>query len=139
MQPEILSHRRRMTGFMLVDAPISRWATKGNPPMDTDPRTLYDEVCDELTAAGAATRSQMFGMPCLKRGSKAFAGFTAGAMVFKLGAPDHAAAMALPGAHLFDPMHGRPMKEWVVIPVEHAARWTEFGQAARRYVAGAAG
>ena len=41
-------------------------------------------------------------------------------MVFKLPDPDaHARALALDGAHLFDPCgKGRPFKEWVVVPCE---------------------
>ena len=48
-------------------------------------------------------------------------------MVFKL--PDAEArgrALELDGAHLFDPMGGRPMKEWVQVPAAHVERWTEL-------------
>jgi hypothetical protein len=102
--------------------------------MPADPRAQYDAVTAELTATTPATTGQMFGMPCLKRGSKAFAGFYSGAMVFKLGAPTHAAALALAGAHLFDPTgQGRPMKQWVVVPAAHASHWLAFAQAAVEY------
>ena len=49
-------------------------------------------------------------------------------MVFKLPDPDaHAQALALDGAHLFDPGgKGRPFKEWVVVPFEHADEWESF-------------
>ena len=103
--------------------------------MPADPRAEYDAVAAELTATSPATTGQMFGMPCLKRSGKAFAGFYNGAMLFKLGAPAHAAALTLPGAHLFDPTsHGRPMKEWVEVPATHASRWLEFARAAFQYV-----
>jgi hypothetical protein len=105
--------------------------------MPTDPRSSYDAIAEELSAITPATRGQMFGMPCLKNNGKAFAGFFQDMMVFKLGAPYHAEALALAGSHLFDPSErGRPMKEWVVIPVEHSARWLEFAQEAFRYVDG---
>jgi hypothetical protein len=87
-----------------------------------------------MTATSPATAGKMFGMPCLKINGKAFAGFTDGAMVFKLGAPEHASALSLSGAHLFDPMGGRPMKEWVVAPSAHADRWLDLALAAMRYV-----
>src|SRR5215469_6610083 len=91
----------------------------------------FDSVADELTATSNVTRSQMFGMPCLKCGSKSFAGEYRGAMVFKLRGEAHAQALTLAGAHLFDPSErDRPMREWVVIPGEHAARWPEFGRLA---------
>jgi len=91
--------------------------------MSTDPRAMYDEVTAELMATSPTTSGKMFGMPCLKNNGKAFAGYYQTAMVFKLTAPEHTEALALPGAQLFDPSgRGRPMKEWVEVPVEHAAR-----------------
>src|SRR5258708_32860468 len=81
----------------------------------------YDAVAEELVATSPTVPSSMFGMPCLKTGSKAFAGFTEGAMVFKLGAPEHAEALALAGAQLLDPVGGRPMKERGVGPADPAA------------------
>ena len=103
--------------------------------MSTDPRAEYDAVASEITATSSAITGQMFGMPCLKNNGKAFAGYYHGAMVFKLGTPVHADALALPGARLFDPSGlGRPMKEWVVVPGEHVSRWLELAQEALHYV-----
>jgi hypothetical protein len=104
--------------------------------MSTDPRARYDEVVAELVATSPVTSGKMFGMPCLKHhaSGKAFAGFSAGAMVFKLTGVPHREALQLAGAHLFDPMGGRPMKEWVEVPVEHASRWVQLAQEALRYV-----
>ena len=96
-----------------------------------DPRAAYDAVAGELVQSSPATAGAMFGMPSLKCEGKAFAGYYQGAMVFKLRGEAHAQALALAGAQLFDPSgRGRPMKEWVVIPAEHAARWAEFGRLA---------
>lgn len=104
--------------------------------MATDARSQYDTVVDEVTATSPAKSSKMFGMPCLKNDSgKAFAGFYQEAMVFKLGGAAHARALALPGAHLFEPMQGRAMKAWVVVPAAHAALWLEFTHQALSYVA----
>ncbi len=102
--------------------------------MSTDPRAIYDGVATEIVASSPATTGKMFGMPCLMNNGKAFAGFAKEAMVFKLTALAHAEALALPGARLFDPSgRGRPMKEWVELPAEHADRWLEFGQEALDY------
>ncbi len=103
---------------------------------DTDPLAAYDAVADELTATSPARRSKMFSMPCLKNDNgKAFAGFYRGTMVFKLTAPHHAAALALSDSHLFDPGGGgHPMKEWVIVPAEHASHWLALAQAAYHYV-----
>jgi len=41
----------------------------------------------------------------------------------------HERALALDGAHLFDPSgKGQPFKEWVVVPEAHAAEWEGFAQ-----------
>ena len=108
--------------------------------MTTEPRTTYDAVATELAATSPTTTGKMFGMPCLKNNGKAFAGYYEGAMVFKLPLPQHSEALNLSGAQLFDPSgRGRPMKEWVVVPVEHASRWSKFAHAALQYVDGTSG
>lgn len=102
--------------------------------MTTDPHAIYDEITTELMATSPTTSGKIFGMPCLKTSGKAFAGYYQSAMVFKLTVPEHTEALALAGAQLFDPSgRGRPMKEWVEVPAEHAARWLDFARAALRY------
>jgi hypothetical protein len=100
-----------------------------------DGEALFEELCDDLLARYAdLERTKMMGMPSLKRNGKLVAGFTASneSMVFKLADPDaHARALALDGAHLFDPSGaGRPFREWVVVPPAHAARWADLAEAA---------
>jgi len=105
--------------------------------MTSDPQKAYEAVVSEMVATSPTTSGKMFGMPCLKNSNgKAFAGYTDGAMVFKLGGASHTEALALSDAKLFDPMGGRPMKEWVVIPVEHRTRWLEFARDAFNRVLG---
>jgi hypothetical protein len=105
--------------------------------MLSEPRQQYDVLAAELTTGTAAAAGNMFGMPALKYDGKAFAGFTQDAMVFKLDGPAHREALVLPGAHLFDPSgRNRPMKEWVVVPAEHAERWRALAHAALRYAGG---
>lgn len=103
-----------------------------------DARSRYDEIADDLAAQNADVQlGQMMGMPAIKRSGKMIGGFSndKGAMVFKL--PDEAAresALALEGAHLFDPSGGRraPMKEWVVVPAAHADKWADLAEQALR-------
>jgi hypothetical protein len=102
-----------------------------------DARERYDDLVDDLCARNDDVEpSQMMGMPCVKRSGKMIAGFSKSeeAMVFKL--PDaaaHARALALAGAHLFDPGgNGRPFKEWVVVPEAHATEWETFAAHALR-------
>jgi hypothetical protein len=78
--------------------------------------------------------SNMFGKPSLKdENGKAFACLHAGKLACRLGrgTQPHADALALDGAHLFDPSgRDRPMKDWVSIPNTHSSRWPEFAAAA---------
>ena len=106
--------------------------------MSLDAQAEYDAVVSEMMATSPTSSGKMFGMPCLKNSNgKAFAGFFEGEMVFKLGGANHAEALSLSGARLFDPSErGRPMKEWVVVPIEHVSRWLEFARNAFDYVAG---
>ena len=105
--------------------------------MSLEPQAEYEAVVSEMTATSSTTSGKMFGMPCLKNSNgKAFAGYFEGEMVFKLGGDSHGEALALSGARLFDPSErGRPMKEWVVVPIEHVSRWLEFARNAFDYVA----
>ena len=95
-----------------------------------DAQARYDELADDLAARNDdVTLGKMFGMPCVKRGGKAIAGFWQESVVFKL--PDAVArerALALEGSELFDPMGGRPMKEWVVVPATHADEWHRLAE-----------
>ena len=68
-------------------------------------RTRYDDIVDAITAWHPDCRaSQVFGMPCVKRSGRVVFGLSRTGMVFKLTDPEvHARALAVPGAHLFDP------------------------------------
>ncbi|MDQ2808237.1 MAG: hypothetical protein M3Z04_15190 [Chloroflexota bacterium] len=103
--------------------------------MADDARAEYDAIVADLCANADVTSGKAFSMPCLKHAGKVLAGFYHGAMVFKLGATEHAAALALAGAHPFDPSGaGRPWKEWVVVPSDHAAQWPALAREALYYL-----
>ena len=104
--------------------------------MSLEPQAAYEAVVSEMIATSPTTSGKMFGMPCLKSSNgKAFVGYFEGAMVFKLGGESHTEALALSGAKLFDPSErGRPMKEWVVVPIEYSSKWLEFARDAFDYV-----
>lgn len=110
--------------------------------MSQDPRIDFDLVASEVEAEPGVTRGAWFGMPCLKSNGKVFAGYDAqnGAMVFKLRGDAHTRALSLHGAHLFDPSgRGRPMKEWVELPHEHASLWLDICREAHSAAGAAAG
>jgi hypothetical protein len=94
-------------------------------------RARFDAVAEQLGNELDIVETSMFGMPSLKRrGGKAFAGLYGEDMVFKLVGAAHANALALDGAHLFEPMAGRPMKAWVQVPPTHETQWSELGREA---------
>lgn len=92
----------------------------------------FDDLVELLSAEDPDVRAgQMFGMPVFLRGRKAFGGPRQGGMVFKLSGDAHAKALALKGSHLFDPGEmGRPMKQWVVVPIAHRKYYEELARAA---------
>jgi hypothetical protein len=86
----------------------------------------YDDIVDAITTWHEHCRaSKVFGMPCVMRAGRVVFGLSRTGMVFKLTDPDaHARALAVPGAHLFDPSgRGEPFRHWVVVPPEHAGEW----------------
>ncbi len=105
-------------------------------PTSTATERAFESIAKALAKKGAEA-GKMFGMQCLKANGKAFAGIFGDDLVFKLGGDDHAAAMKLAGAVLFDPSGaGRPMKEWVVVPRAHQKKWPTLAAAAVAYVCG---
>jgi hypothetical protein len=103
--------------------------------MSMDTRTRFDEIADDILARNDDVElTQMMGMPALKRRGKLWVGYWNGVVAFKLtDAAERKAALALDGAHLFDPgERGRPMKEWVAVPEKHAKRWAQLAEQALR-------
>jgi hypothetical protein len=104
-----------------------------------DPQSEYDHVANLMALQPGVSRAKMFGMPSVMVNGKAFAGLSGESMIFKLTGEDHQAALALEGAKLFEPMAGRPMKEWVSVPIDQSVSWLELAGAALQYVRGLAG
>ena len=58
----------------------------------------------------------MFGCPCLFLNGNMFAGIHQEDLFVRLSAEDRHVLLELPGARLFEPMAGRPMREYVCVP-----------------------
>ncbi|MFN8078000.1 MAG: hypothetical protein U0Q19_00400 [Kineosporiaceae bacterium] len=99
---------------------------------EKQPSPQYLAFAEEfLQARPDVDAGSMFGMRCLKRAGKAFAGGFAGGLVVKLDAETLADAATLAHSRAFDPSGaGRPMKAWIVLGTEHQDRWPEFAVAA---------
>jgi hypothetical protein len=104
------------------------------PKVSEQAIAAYDAVAAGLESAGVV-RGKMFGMPCLKLGRTVVAGMYGDAMTFKLPPEPREKALTLPGAEPFDPSGGRPMKEWVVIPLAESVVWPDYAAEALEYVA----
>lgn len=82
-----------------------------------------------LPADPRVERRSMFGYPCAFSGGNMFAGLHEEKLVVRLSEVDRDALRALRGAAVFEPMKGRAMKEYTVVPSamhgDHAelAKW----------------
>src|SRR5438477_5510037 len=74
---------------------------------------LFDSV---LPADSRVIRKPMFGMPAAFVGGNLFSGLFEDSMMVRLAPDKREQLLAQPGAQVFAPMAGRPMKEYVVVP-----------------------
>ena len=94
-------------------------------------KTLFGALQSE---AGGAPR-QMFGYPCAFENGQLFTGLFAEGLFVRLAEGDRDKLLAREGAHRFEPMKGRPMREYVVVPPsmledeEELLQWMKKGRA----------
>lgn len=96
-----------------------------------DAEALLRRIADDLEPHGV-TVGMVFGKRALKAHGKAFACLHGDGLAIRLGAgtPEHARALELDGAHIFDPSErDRPFKDWVTVPVDSCAVWPELAEA----------
>ena len=78
---------------------------------------------------------KMFGYPCAFVHGQMMAGIFQDRIMLRLSDEDRAKCLKLPGAKLFEPMPGRPMREYVDLPREvldspaALKRWVKLGRA----------
>jgi TfoX/Sxy family transcriptional regulator of competence genes len=63
-----------------------------------------------------AEKRKMFGYPCSFVNGQMFAGLHQTNMVLRLGEKERAEFLSIAGARVFEPLPGRVMKEYVVVP-----------------------
>jgi TfoX/Sxy family transcriptional regulator of competence genes len=83
--------------------------------LEKPPPSLVALFEARIAGTGAERRS-MFGQPCAFSGGNMCAGLFGDALFVRLGEAERGALLALPGARPFEPMPGRPMREYVVVP-----------------------
>jgi TfoX/Sxy family transcriptional regulator of competence genes len=67
-------------------------------------------------------RRKMFGYPCAFAGGNMFTGLHQESMIVRLGEADREKLLRENGAARFEPMSGRPMREYVALPPTMAAK-----------------
>jgi TfoX/Sxy family transcriptional regulator of competence genes len=90
------------------------------------------------TGSGITVRT-MFGQPAAFVTGNMFLGVFGDAVFLRLSEEDRAAGLLLEGSRLFEPMPGRPMREYVVLPtalLANAARARLWVDRALRYARG---
>ena len=95
--------------------------------------TQFDAIAVELLAEPDVTTSRMFGSTALSCTGKVFAMEVKGELVVKLEAAEAARLVANGAAHVFDPGHGRPMKQWIAIAADRDATWSKLAAVALAY------
>ena len=98
------------------------------------PRTLYDDLTDDLLYDPAVGRSTMMGYPCVRRAGRFFASFDtrAEALVLKLSRERVTELVADGTGEPFIP-NGRVFREWVTIPEPDPHVWEQLLAEARNY------
>jgi TfoX/Sxy family transcriptional regulator of competence genes len=73
---------------------------------------LFDALQPEV----GGERKQMFGYPCAFESGHLFTGLFADSLFVRLAETDRARLLKMKGATPFEPMKGRPMREYAVLP-----------------------
>lgn len=98
----------------------------------TSAETFFTELTGQIPNAKPG---KMFGALCMKMpNGKSAAMFWKDNIVVKLHGKRLQEAMGLTGAKLFEPMEGKPMKEWVQIPFDHKNKWKTFAEESAKAV-----
>ncbi|MSP49445.1 MAG: TfoX family protein [Alphaproteobacteria bacterium] len=74
---------------------------------------LFDRA---IPADRGVERRKMFGYPAAFLGGRLFAGLHQEDFILRLSETDRARLLALPGARPFEPMQGRVMRDYAVLP-----------------------
>jgi len=99
----------------------------------TKAETFFNELTKEIPDVKPG---KMFGALCMKTpNGKSAAMFWKDHIVVKLQGDSLKEAMSLEGSKLFEPIEGRPMKEWVQVSFDHKDKWKTFAEKSAHTVA----
>jgi TfoX/Sxy family transcriptional regulator of competence genes len=80
------------------------------------PEGLVERFGEVVPKDPSIERRSMFGYPCAFLGGHMFCGLFQDHFILRLPDVERAKFLKEPGAKIFEPMPGRPMKEYVVVP-----------------------
>jgi TfoX/Sxy family transcriptional regulator of competence genes len=80
------------------------------------PESLIQTFAEALPEAPLVQQRKMFGFPAAFAGGNMFAGLHGNDVLVRLPEDARTSLLSQPGAHVFEPMAGRPMREYVVLP-----------------------
>lgn len=102
------------------------------------PEVLVRRFSELLPKDPRVSRRQMFGYPCAFVSGNLFTGLHQDAMILRLSDVDRSEFLELEGAAIFEPMPGRPMREYVVVPPRILGRTAALSAWIRRALSYAA-
>src|SRR4051812_22956200 len=85
--------------------------------MEPAPKDLVDRFKQVMDGFPNVERRQMFGYPCAFAGGQMVTGLFGPRWMLRLPGDARAEMLELDGASQFEPMPGKPMREYVVVPV----------------------
>jgi TfoX/Sxy family transcriptional regulator of competence genes len=109
--------------------------SKSATPQSSDADSRFELIKFQFSKNPNITLGRMFGSDGLKVADKVFAMCVNGALVVKLPADKVLSMVQTKQAQLFDPGHGRPMKEWLSMNTGNAEDWLALAEQSRKYVA----
>lgn len=104
----------------------------------TSPEDHFSTLAEALLADPRVSEGRMFGSQGLKVGGKVFAMLVRGRLVVKLPAQRVKALVGAGVGDLFDPGHGRVLKEWITISSGADVDWLALAREAKDYLGGEA-
>lgn len=102
------------------------------------PADLIELFASVLPEGQAIEKRQMFGYPCAFVNGNMFTGLHQEALIVRLGESDRRRLIDEAGASQFEPMPGRPMREYVALPqalLDDRKRLTEIIASAEEFAA----
>jgi TfoX/Sxy family transcriptional regulator of competence genes len=90
--------------------------TSSMPKWKAAPQALVRVFEAAIALIPDAQSKKMFGYPAAFVGGHLFAGLHQDSLIVRLSPKDKSALLEQPGSRIFEPMPGRPMRDYVVVP-----------------------